>query len=1178
MKRILILLLVLSLVFCFVACNEEEPTTDPTPETTPAADADLKAAYDLVHNLSKDITEATGANYDLVGSVKVKDKNYKVNWTVTVADNQVTLQTSEDGLTVTVVVPSNEPNADIPYTLKFTVTNEKGESLSREYSHYVPKFKVNTHEEYLAASTNDPLVVEGIVVAINSKAAGNSRNHLFLADATVTGGYYIYQMDVDPVADLGIQVGMTVRVTGPASPYSGMQEIKGGVPEIIDTTIKTVPTVDITAAFASGADLKAYVGLPVTIKGVTIGDQELGGTSDYLNFSLNGKESYVRSYKTDLPTSFTDLAAAKAAIEAAHASHFNWSADVTGILVLYSGNPYLIPMTEDCFNFLQAQEMSDAEKVANSLNAITVPGKVTSDTTITLPAVGQNFADVVLSWTLEANDAAALDGTTLTLTVPESKTTVTITVTATLGEVTETKTFTIELSKEATPVADIIALGQTFEHNTYTADKYLVAGVITEVYNETYGNMKITDAYGNVLTIYGTYDATGATRYDAMTTKPVAGDYVVVLGVVGQYSGTSQVKNGWIQSFTTPTSVADAIATGAAKDHNTYTEEKHVVTGEITEIYNTQYGNMKIKDAAGNILTVYGTYDSTGANRFDAMSKQPAVGDTITVYGVLGQYSGTAQMKNGWIMQVVAGTTSTCEHTNTETATTDATCTVAGSTTVTCTDCGEVVSTTEIPATGHTMGAATCVAPATCSVCGHTEGEPAGHNFVEGTCSVCGTTETHECNFVAGETVAPTCTEAGYTVYNCTCGATENRDEVAATGHDEVTTTVDSTCAVAGYTVLTCATCEVELGERTTLEKLPHTDANGDFKCDVCSDKVLPADGEALTIAQALAIGKLYTKDTYTTTKYYITGVITEVQNVTYGNVVISDGTNTILVYGLYDATGKTRYDALSYKPVKGDEITVYGVIGFYSAAQMKNGWLDEVVAHDHDYDHVVTAPTCTVAGYTTHTCAVCDHSYKDTEVEALGHTTDNGVCDNCGQTLTPGVATKDTFTADFNTVAANTSYGSYTTTDGWKTTNCAVAKGGPSNAQPQFVVVGDADNRGFILNGKTTAKGKVVSPTLEGGLSKITFNYANVYSESKGVDITVTIKQNGQVVATKQLDNNSVTQHTAYEFVWDLEAEGVAVTGDFTIEITNNSPTNSTSNKDRVCIFNLQWTNNPEA
>ena len=46
--------------------------------------------------------------------------------------------------------------------------------------------------------------------------------------------------------------------------------------------------------------------------------------------------------------------------------------------------------------------------------------------------------------------------------------------------------------------------------------------------------------------------------------------------------------------------------------------------------------------------------------------------------------------------------------------------------------------------------------------------------------------------------------------------------------------------------------------------------------------------------------------------------------------------------------------------------------------------------AHEHSYDAVVTAPTCTEKGYTTHTCA-CGDSYVDTYVDALGHAWDNG-------------------------------------------------------------------------------------------------------------------------------------------------------------------------------------------
>ena len=99
-------------------------------------------------------------------------------------------------------------------------------------------------------------------------------------------------------------------------------------------------------------------------------------------------------------------------------------------------------------------------------------------------------------------------------------------------------------------------------------------------------------------------------------------------------------------------SVKDAIALGASKESNVYTAGKYYVVGEITEIYNEQYGNMKIKDAEGNILTVYGTWSADGNTRFDALEKKPAVGDTIKVYGIIGQYNGTPQMKNGWITEI----------------------------------------------------------------------------------------------------------------------------------------------------------------------------------------------------------------------------------------------------------------------------------------------------------------------------------------------------------------------------------------------------------------------------------------------------------------------------------------------------------------------------------------------
>ena len=48
------------------------------------------------------------------------------------------------------------------------------------------------------------------------------------------------------------------------------------------------------------------------------------------------------------------------------------------------------------------------------------------------------------------------------------------------------------------------------------------------------------------------------------------------------------------------------------------------------------------------------------------------------------------------------------------------------------------------------------------------------------------------------------------------------------------------------------------------------------------------------------------------------------------------------------------------------------------------------VEAHEHSYTAVVTAPTCTAKGYTTHTCA-CGESYVDANTDALSHSGDNG-------------------------------------------------------------------------------------------------------------------------------------------------------------------------------------------
>lgn len=243
----------------------------------------------------------------------------------------------------------------------------------------------------------------------------------------------------------------------------------------------------------------------------------------------------------------------------------------------------------------------------------------------------------------------------------------------------------------------------------------------------------------------------------------------------------------------------------------------------------------------------------------------------------------------------------------------------------------------------------------------------------------------HECEYYYTEQVTkPTCTADGYTTYTCdVCGDSYTGNETDALGHKFVDgvcsecgvadththnytpKVTDPTCTADGYTTYTCEECGDSYTDNKT-DALGHIDENEDFKCERCSQKALPAADSVLTLEQAIKIAKLYAHNTYTTDKYYVTATIKDVYNTQYGNMYLTDGTNEFTVYGTYSADGKTGYSSLSVKPVKGDTVTIYGIIGTYSnAAQIKNGWITEHIAHECDFS---VAATCTKGA----SCSLC--------------------------------------------------------------------------------------------------------------------------------------------------------------------------------------------------------------
>ena len=103
-------------------------------------------------------------------------------------------------------------------------------------------------------------------------------------------------------------------------------------------------------------------------------------------------------------------------------------------------------------------------------------------------------------------------------------------------------------------------------------------------------------------------------------------------------------------------------------------------------------------------------------------------------------------------------------------------------------------------------------------------------------------------------------------------------------------------------------------------------------------------------------------------------------------SVTISDSVTSIGEYAFYDCTSLTdvyyagseaQWKAISISSNRNDDLLTANIHYNYGS-------------HTHSYKAVVTAPTCTEKGYTTHTCA-CGDSYVDTYVDALGHAWDNG-------------------------------------------------------------------------------------------------------------------------------------------------------------------------------------------
>ena len=356
------------------------------------------------------------------------------------------------------------------------------------------------------------------------------------------------------------------------------------------------------------------------------------------------------------------------------------------------------------------------------------------------------------------------------------------------------------------------------------------------------GTGECTYNSNNVCTYCGHNNSSGSTdtetdRYELVTSASnlTSGEYLILATASGTYAGDyshyvlTTARSSGYKAMESQGLNFNSLPTALTLDVASANDYVYVING------NANGFTVKLPD--GNFLTatsgstalIPGTAASTWTGAYSSSKngftlssagRYVALRDDLDTVGDNGTclFTTVSSTSSNVYLHLYkkVGESAVCTHDNTSTSTTAATCTEAGAKVVTCKDCGLTLSTTAIPATGHSSKTTTTAA--TCTTDGKT---------VE-SCTTCGATIKTTTIPATGHTsktttTAATCTTDGKTVESCTtCGTTIKTTTIPATGHSTTTTTTPATCIVDGKIVETCTVCKTVV-KTTAIPATGHT-------------------------------------------------------------------------------------------------------------------------------------------------------------------------------------------------------------------------------------------------------------------------------------------------------------------------------------------------------------------
>lgn len=365
----------------------------------------------------------------------------------------------------------------------------------------------------------------------------------------------------------------------------------------------------------------------------------------------------------------------------------------------------------------------------------------------------------------------------------------------------------------------------------------------------------------------------------------------------------------------------------AGPDSKTYR-----VTGTVTSIANTTYGNWYLQDATGEIY-IYGTLDAKGQTK-NFLSLGLEVGDEVTVEGPKTTYNGTVELVDVTVIKINKSLIKV-EEIDPE----DAVMPVEGGEfTVTLSNKGQGVYVTVPEDAASWLSISSISGNVVKFRVAANDGGDRSTNIVFKTFEGKKEYTCEQALSQKGAIVAATVAEF--------LAAPENSTQYRLTGVITSMYTSDKqgkSFTIADYTgsvLIYRAEGFIESGAKV-----------GDVVTVVgvrTSYRETPQMGtttfEELNYAVTeISIADFLTKEDDKNVYYKVTGTLDEIANPTYGNVYLKDGAERLYVYGCYPgwgATGDFRKNCLADKGIEvGDKLTVIGVKSTYGGtAQVSNG------------------------------------------------------------------------------------------------------------------------------------------------------------------------------------------------------------------------------------------------